>query len=73
MEGHLDALTKLCRLCGNFQTKNTYLVNKYAARILETLFIDVTTDVGGIQPAHICHKCYTKMSHIIERKSTIPL
>ena len=62
MEAHLDALSKLCRLCSDFQTKKTYLVNKFASRILENLFVDVTKDVRGIHPSHFCHKCYSKMA-----------
>ena len=46
------------------------MVKKYNIRISETLFTDITLDEKDVHPSNFCHKCYTKMVHIEQRKTS---
>ena len=68
---HAQNLAKLCRMCANFLTKDTFTVQKYTERIKNVFYINISDDLIHIHPKLMCMKCYSTMRNI-EKRATTP-
>ena len=72
---HTAALTKLCRFCGLFLTKDHFnfpSCEETNEKILECFYIDVGIDIEIIHPQKMCQKCYSTLKNISQRNTTTP-
>ena len=61
---HLQALKRLCRVCGNLLTKKSFLVSSYADKLKKTFNLITTNDNPTTHPNQFCNKCYMKEHHL---------
>ncbi|XP_038062313.1 uncharacterized protein LOC119732779 [Patiria miniata] len=59
MEGHINALAMMCRICGQIITsaKNKSSSAKYKTQLLAVYNLNLDEEQGGIHPPSVCNKC----------------
>jgi hypothetical protein len=66
MEKHMEALERLCRLCGGSYSRYrvSYAVGNHVASLKRAFSLDVDEDLSHVHPKSFCNKCYA----ILKRK-----
>ena len=60
MDSHCQALSVLCRVCGNLSDKKTFRVTSYKSELKKAFNLNVDLDEKGFHPQYFCNKCYMK-------------
>ena len=64
MDSHCQALSVLCRVCGNLSDKKTFRVTSYKSELKKAFNLNVDLDEKGFHPQYFCNKCYMKSRHL---------